>query len=736
MAAGALAGHGSEPVAAFPTTIFAGAFLLFQIQPLIARYILPWFGGGPAVWTTAVLFFQVLLLAGYAYAHWSLRRLGPRSQAAIHVALLLAALAVLPITPSDLWKPEDIANPTAQILLLLTVTVGLPYFVLASTSPLLQAWVSRLRAGAPPYRLFALSNTGSLLALLTYPFLVEPTLGRASQVALWSWGFGVYALFSCACAATVWRGGPEALAPMHAAPASKQPAVGTWSKTKGQRKKRPGGSQPERRLSDVELHLLWLGLPAAASTLLLATTNQLSQDVATVPLLWVLPLSLYLLSFIIVFERERWYHRPTFAGALVPAMGLALWLLFQEGGAPIRLQICGYSLVLFACCMACHGELARLKPEPSKLTGYYLMIAAGGALGGAFVTLVAPLIFDSYLEMHVGLLLCCALVAVALRGDRRSALYRGRPRWAWSLLGIAFLGLTLGLGLQSRIAAQTAIETARNFYGVLQVTQEETGTRVERVELIHGSTRHGLQFRLAEKRGWPTTYYSGPSGAGLVFGWYANRSEGHFGFIGLGIGTLATYGKPGDRFRFYEINPEVERIARTHFSYLEDSKADLEVILGDARLSLEREEPQGFDVLFLDAFNSDAIPVHLLTAEAFEVYDRHLVPNGVIAVHTSNKHLYLRPVVERLARHLGFESLFVFNQPDPRGFSRSRWLILSRNKAFIESDFSMWSVDRRPVPAGVDLWTDDYSNPFQVLRGSWLASSGWGATHSLDDTQP
>jgi hypothetical protein len=701
-------------------TIFASAFLLFQVQPLIAQYILPWFGGAPAVWTTAILFFQVVLVGGYAYAHLSVRRLRPGRQAALHLALLLAALAVLPITPSPHWKPIASDAPTRRVLLLLTVHIGLPYFILASTSPLLQAWFSRLSSGASPYRLYALSNVGSLLGLISYPFLVDPAFGRSTQARLWSWGFGLFALGSAACAVRVWRH-PSASEPASVAAVEPKRAGARGQRTaRKERSRRRARGRARRREAESPpfalVPLLWLALPAVASTLLLAITNRLCQELTVIPLLWVLPLALYLLSFIIVFEGERRYSRPVVLVPLIAVMVAELWILPRGADTPILLQIAVHSAALFLGCLACHGELARLKPEPRRLTSYYLAIAAGGALGGAFVAVVAPRIFTQYLELHLGLWACCAAVLVALGADPRSKLRRGRPLGAWVLSGLALAGFGVGLTLQTTRFSDSLVAASRNFYGTVRVIRSAPDTERDGLLLVHGSTSHGVQFRDPRKRRWATTYYSTESGAGLAFRYYLRRSELDVGVVGLGIGTLATYGRPTDRFRFYEIDPRMERVARTHFRYLADSPADVKVVIGDARLSLEREPPQGFDLLFLDAFTSHSVPVHLLTREAFELYDRHLAPGGAIAVNVSHPHLDLQPVLRGAAARLGMRTVTIANARGPLGLWKARWTLLSRNERFLDESFIREAARRLPPsPRTPRLWTDDSANVLGIV---------------------
>ena len=678
----------------YALAIFLGAFLLFQVQPFMGKCILPWFGGGPAVWTTCMLFFQSALLAGYAYAHVLARRLGRRGQAVLHVSLLVTALFLLPVRPSGAWKPAGLADPTWHILALVAVSVGLPYFLLASTSPLLQAWFARTHPGRSPYRLYALSNAGSLLALLSYPFVVEPTLPLSTQSLVWSGGFVVFAALCAWCALRA-AGAPAAVVesetPTEAGPA---PRPLTW--------------------------LLWLALPACASVLLLAVTNQLCLDVAAVPFLWVLPLSLYLLSFVLVFHRDWWYPRGVFAVALLLAMGGLVALIYKDVYADLGWQVFGYSGGLFVCCMVCHGELVRLRPAPSRLTAFYLMISAGGALGGVLVTLVAPRVFPDYFELHLGLLACLVLAAVAYwhNGGRRW------PGLGWKLYPLAALSLAapaaLVVALWSPVAdGLTGVdEIARNFYGVLRVTTyDEDEPDLTYTSLQHGRISHGCQFAAEHQRHLATTYYGAESGVGLALRELQSVSAIRVGVVGLGVGTLATYAEEGDHFTFYEINPEVVRLARSRFTFLGDCRAPVEIVPGDARLSLERQLPQGYHLLAVDAFNSDAIPVHLLTREAFALYLRHLRPEGVLAVHTSNRHLDLLPVVRAHAEHFGMVVAVIDSDEDDLDkIDLATWVLLSRDGSLIERGaiFDAAELDEEP-PLRRCPWTDDFSNLFEVL---------------------
>jgi spermidine synthase len=697
---------------AYAVTIFTGAFLLFQVQPLIGKYILPWFGGGPGVWTTCMLFFQVLLLGGYAYAHFTSRWLRPRAQAILHLVLLAAALARLPITPSDAWKPQGADNPTLHILALLAVSIGLPYFVLSATGPLVQHWFSRSQPGASPYRLYALSNVGSLLALVSYPFFFETHFTRPAQAGLWAWGLVAYVVCCGVCAVRVWVSGVQ--------------SRGAGNETDGTRGTEPIMTDHASRITRPSTldRLLWLVLPACASVLLLATTNKICQDVAVIPFLWVLPLAVYLLTFIICFDSPRWYMRLPFGLALGVALGGICWVLFKWNHTSAFLQIEVYAAGLFVCCMVCHGELYRLKPDPHHLTGYYLLIAAGGALGGLFVAVIAPAIFTDYFEVHWGLLLCGLLFLVVCFRNRLPA------RFAWlgwvgcGLWALGVVALGFGLWTQAHKFSSARLSRARNFYGVLTVLKRDASD-MRVLELMHGRTEHGLQFLDPVRSYWPTAYYNERSGVGQAMSVLPAGSR-RIGLVGLGAGTLAAYGHAGDYLRFYEINPDVLRLARSPFTYLSHCRGKLDVVLGDARLSLEREPAQNFDLLVLDAFNSDAIPVHLLTEQAFKVYERHIKTNGIMAFHISNGHLNLEPVVLNLARRFNYElAIIEYQGPRDQWWNElSTWALLSRNEELMHSPAIRESSRPAQAAAGtVPLWTDDFASLFQIIR--------WGATPQL-----
>jgi SAM-dependent methyltransferase len=664
----------------YAVTIFLSSFLLFLVQPLIARLILPWFGGSAAVWTTCMMFFQVLLLAGYAYAHGVARR---RFEPLIHSVLLVAAVATLPIMPAESWKPAGDAEPITRILLLLGATVGLPYLLLASTSPLVQAWFARARPAANPYRLFALSNLASLLALLGYPLVVEPYLSAHEQVSIWSWLFGAFAVL---CAALAWRT-PRVASVAHTAEAA--PAVSArdfgW----------------------------WLALSATGSVMLLAVTNHLTQNVASVPLLWLVPLTLYLATFIIAFEGGAWYQpRYLWPLLLIALIGMAWLLVDTEYHYRLALQLGVFLAGLFVGCLFCHSELYRTRPAPTHLTAFYLTVSAGGALGGLFVAVLAPLIFSGYFELGAGLAALAVLAALRFISVGRIAY-------------LASLVVVLGVGACATYDGfrhqRDVIIAKRSFYGVLRVKQYGTpGGDSHLRRLVHGTIMHGEQYMSEARRRTPTTYYTETSGiAAAIRAKQSHRVR--VGVIGLGSGTIAAYGRSGDVYRFYDIDANVIRIARDEFTFLTDSRARVETALGDARLTLEREPAQGFDVLAVDAFSSDAIPVHLITREALQTYLRHMKPDGIVAFHVSNRFLDLIPVVARLAKELKLEAALIADDPEDDDEtslkSRSDWVLVSRDAAALKAPAI---VEAGATPAedrpGWRTWTDDYSNLIQILK--------------------
>ncbi len=684
---------------AFVCTIFLSAFLLFQVQPMIGKYVLPWFGGSPMVWTVCMLFFQVVLFFGYAYAHLVARLKRPGVQVSLHILLLVAAISCLPITPGDQWKPNNASDPTGRILVLLLVSIGLPYLLLSATGPLLQAWYVRVDQQRSPYRLYALSNLGSLLALLSYPFLFDPNLGADQQTIAWSFLFALFAASCAWCGVHVWRHG--------ASPAIRE-APPSGATTGSQRP--PWGDM-----------LLWFLLAMVPSVMLLATTNQVCTDLAVVPFLWVLPLTLYLLSFILCFHSLHWCSRLVWPIAWGLIVAITVLIMYRGQGAatsvPIGFQITGYIALLFCCAMLCHGELVRIKPEPAHLTGFYLIMSAGGAAGGLFVGVLAPLLFDNYVELPLAIIGCTVLMLVVYHRDRSSLLGRDRPRWAWLCLVAVVLALTATqVDLFSR-SLNGVLEIHRNFFGVLRVRAQPDPDRDGEFicQLIHGRTQHGMQFSAADKRAWPTTYYGENSGIGMILSKPGASRPRHIGVVGLGVGTLTAYAEPGDTFQFYEINPDVVQLARQFFCYLEMCPEEPRIVLGDARLSMENEAPQAFDVLVLDAFSSDSIPVHLLTREAFAVYLRHLRPHGILAVHISNMHLDLHPVVAGHAQDSGMEIAIIHSDEVPdRGVTDAVWALLSRTPLALQIP-EVQQAKLPPVKHKLH-WTDQRSSLVQVLR--------------------
>jgi len=731
----------------YAVTIFLSAFLLFQVQPLIAKIILPWFGGSAAVWSAAMLFFQLVLLAGYAYSHLSIRFLKARTQVIVHATLLLASCALLPVMPSETWKPSEVGDPTLRILMLLTVTIGLPYFLLSSTSPLLQAWYVRTSGSGMPYRLFALSNFGSMLALISFPFLVEPNLTSRHQAYAWSVG---YVAFALVCAYAGWS-----------------------SKTVGQVPDLPNVPSAARP-SFIDL-TLWVTLAAIASVILFSITTHLSQNVAPIPLLWVLPLALYLATFMIAFESDKLYHRGVMFVLLIPIFYYMVRDLYEDqGNLHIKYLIPVFSAGLFLCCMLCHGELARRRPAPRYLTLFYLMVSLGGALGGIFVTLIAPRVFHSNLELPLAIG-ASAIVAAMVMGD---SAFRRPPRsaailftvvslgvvaaallipitsplnlhfkqgliagacsiigavviffgtehrighWTFRFTLLAAVGLYLGvLGQQEREKETGYRLIARNFYGVLHI-RDDLSTSPDEYSLrtlFHGTINHGSQILDEELRYKATSYYGEQSGVGRAIRALQKRGPVRVGVVGLGAGVLSNYGRAGDFYRIFEINPLVENIAQTQFTFYPHSPADKRILMGDARLTMERLDSLQLDLLAVDAFSSDAIPVHLLTREALAVYFRHLKPEGILALHISNRYLDLEPVCARGAEFFNKQAMSIYDEGDEAPYlSTSNWvLVTSDTVIFLDKAFDDAIITPAKAKKGFRAWTDDYSNVFQILK--------------------
>jgi hypothetical protein len=674
------------PVILFALDVFVGAFLLFQVQPLVGKYILPWFGGSPAVWTVCMLFFQVMLLIGYAYAHASATCLTPPMQAGVHIVLLAAAVLLLPIVPGDRWIPTDANDPTLRILGMLLASVGVPFVALSATGPLVQAWFARVVPGRSPYRLYALSNAASLIALLSFPVLVEPNLTRAMQARLWGYllvGFAVL----CSAGAIL---------------AARYPRVWVAESV----------TAADRRNDRSSTAALWIALATCASALLLAVTNKICQDVAVVPLLWVVPLSIYLLSFIVCFDRPAWYRRSLFLPLTGLSMAGVCWMMLrQDVEPPIVVQISVYCVALLMCCMLCHGELYAARPGHDRLTSFYLAIAFGGALGGAMVAIAAPLLLSGYFELHIALFGCAVLALVVVHRDSPGRRSSGLVASAVAVLAVALL-----LNVTSFMRDSTMIARKRNFHGVLRVYDVLVERPFEHHRILqHAGVAHGLQF--PSRPNLPTAYYGPTSGAGIALRYAPRPHALRVGVVGLGVGTVVLYGQKGDTFRAYEINPDVVSMAHQHFSFLRQAAGDVQIVLGDARMSLARESDQQFDLIVLDAFSGDSIPVHLLTRECFELYLRHLRVGGTIAVHISNQHLELAPVITRLAEHFGLGWVHITSNARPdMGQYKSRWMLLSTDRAWLESEPVRSASGPIQVRRHIRLWTDDDTNLFQIIN--------------------
>jgi len=677
----------------FALTILVSAFLVFQVQPVISKFILPWFGGSPAVWTTCLLFFQVVLFGGYAYAHAVTRYLRPTTQGIVHLGLITAGLLLLPITPSAEWKPTDAYSPTWRILALLAANVGVPYFLLSTTGPLVQAWFARATGGANPYRLYALSNAGSLAALVSYPFIVEPLMGSTAQGRIWSLGFGLFALLCGYCAWRVWQLRHLSTSTVdHSTDAHLRPTLGT--------------------------RLGWLMLAAIPSAMLLAMTNHVCQDVAAIPFLWVLPLGLYLVSFIICFEKEHWYS-PRWCGPATAASIVVVCLVMAvERKMFLWFEVGAYVSALFLICILCHGELVRRKPTASYLTNFYMMTSAGGALGGIAVALVAPSMFSSYLELNIGLTICYLLALIVSTTGRTKAVLRPRTRLATAVGISAYLGLLFVVRTQAGAVSTNLMAVSRDFYGVICVDEyDREDAQEHRRFMRHGRILHGVQYLAPEREMQPTIYFTEVSGIGRTIETLQQQKPAiRVGIVGLGTGTLAAYGRDGDLFRYYEISPEVLRLAKEYFTFMDKSPAEVDCVLGDARLTLDRESPANYDLLILDAFSGDAIPAHLLTRESLAIYEKHLAADGVLAVHISNHHVDLVPVIRGLADAGGFKARKVVSH-DTRfksGVCVAYWALLSRDEKFFTAEKLREIAE--PLEGRTILWTDDHSNVFEILK--------------------
>jgi hypothetical protein len=672
----------------YTAALLVSAALVFAVQPMLARMLLPVVGGTPALWTVALAFFQAALLLGYGYAHLSLRLLGPRRQPLVHAALLLATCALLPIALPG-WSPPTGGSTAAWVAAALAAAVGLPFVLLAATAPLLQRWFAGLshpRAG-DPYFLYRASNAGSLAGLLSYPVLVEPRLGLEAQALAWSAAYGVLAVLIGACATAAWR-------------------------ARDPRSQRPRAVR-SRRAPRWGARLGWCALAAVPASLLVAITAKATTDLAPVPLLWVVPLALYLVSFIVAFTPGRGgalaYRGSTW---LFPPAGLVLaWVLATGRSEPVRELMLLHLAVLLLAGVVCHGRLARGRPAPEHLTTFYIWLAAGGALAGLLNAVVAPVVFDDLTELPLSL----ALVFACLP-------WWGRPRLRTATAALAAAAVFVAAG-GVPLAEPEVLERHRSFFGILEVRAlaDETGR-----ELRHGTTRHGAQLDLGRAPPEPITYYhrSGPAGR-LPRTVRATGGLRAAAVVGLGVGSMACHARAGERWDFIDVDPAVERIARDtrHFTFLRDCPGAHRVHIGDGRVLLERADRARYDLVVIDAFNSDAVPVHLLTREAVTMYTSRLRRGGLLGLHISNRFVDLEAPLGNVARATGLHCRYVLDSPfdrsdrEVRGKSYSEWVVLARTRADLGS-FARWS------PCATDpaarTWTDDYVNLWDAVRRNLL----------------
>jgi SAM-dependent methyltransferase len=765
----AVSARGVPMVLLYSAALFLSSLILFAIQPMFTKMVLPLLGGTPAIWNTAVMFFQAMLLAGYLYAHLLSRLRSLQRQTLVHIIVLTAGLLFLPVHVALRWTPAANAHPVFWLVALLTVSIGMPFFAISATAPLLQRWFSRSGhpRAADPYFLYVASNVGGLLALLAYPVVIEPLLGLRLQGRVWAGGYALLTVAVAFCAPALWAlrrrdaGLPLVLRGQDTLDTPQEPqthAAASPAVSAGWQ----GTDAPLAQDVTWSDRAQWLLLAFVPSALLLAVTLHLSTDVASVPFLWVVPLSLYLLSFIFVFARRpllrhRWMLMAQVA--LYPLVALAFTESELVRVLPLHLA------VLFVTAMVCHGELVRHRPAAEHLTEFYLCMSAGGLLGGVFCTLVAPVLFHSVWEYPLLLVLACLVRPASGGGWRRRLLDIALPlgpvlacfavlRWvdiralgragpvlgyfALVLVFYAFRNRPLSFALlfapllfyaivpDEVEHEQKLLLRTRSFFGIYTVCATSSNTWHR---LYHGTTLHGDECMLAGAEDIPTTYYNREGPLGQVFETLGARAllgagfkpPENVGVVGLGTGTTACYQEPGRSMTFFEVDPAMERIARNPklFHYLELAGPGVKVIIGDGRQSLSRAPDGTYDVLVVDAFSSDAIPVHMLTREALALYLRKLAPGGIAMLHISNRYLRLEPVVANLVADAGVSARLETYDPDPNdsalGASRSSWVAVARAAAdleFLNGDDRWGELEPEPA-AGV--WTDDYSNIFRIL---------------------
>ena len=665
----------------YAIAIFLSSTLLFLLEPIAAKRLVPLLGGSAAVWTACLVFFQTALLLGYLVAHLLVTRTNLRTQVTAYIGLLALSVVQL-VRVIDPTLLVNIERPTVSVLSLLSGLIGLPFVTLSATSPLLQAWFARTtpRGQTDAYRLFAISNVGSIVALLAYPWLIEPRLTLRAQTILVAIVLSTLVIIAGVIGASVRTANDDGHAIRSA----------------------------ERGTTPLTTRVLWVALAACASLLLAAMTTHISQNVAALPLVWIVPLVAYLLSFVVAFATRTWPPRSLVINlAIVGLVGSGFLLYRGVLIVPILPATAVFCVALFFLCLFLHSELYQRRPAPSHLTSFYFHVAAGGAVGAVLVGIVAPLVLPGNYDFAIGLLLTAVLGLVV-------AWPAGRVmRGVWSTLLVA--GIVL-------IAAQVhndrgALVRVRNFYGTVRVMHAHEPDKADVRSLYHGAIVHGRQVFRVDLRRVPNTYYARASGLGLALDQCCHNRPRRIGVVGLGTGTVAVYGNAGDTIRFYEINRAVEDIARSRFTYLSDSPAFMELVRGDARVSLAAEPPQRYDVLIVDAFSGDAIPAHLITAQALEIYRRHLAPGGIVAFHVSNRFLALAPVVRQLAEHAGMRAVRVTSPEDlTRQVFYSDWVLVTDNAEFLANPEVVRAGEPISIPAGLRLWTDDYSSLFPIIQ--------------------
>ena len=685
-------------------SVFISAFLVFQIQPIISKIILPWFGGGASVWTTCMLFFQFFLLVGYLYAYTLTKILAVKSQIVVHLAFLLLSLFLLPNSIADIQNIQITGTPTWAVLKVLFFGLGFPYLILSANTPLLQQWFTSETNGAQPYRLYAISNVGSFLALSSYPVLIEPFMSLDWQIKLWAIIYWLFVLL-----------------------------VGWifFIVVKQNNNDRPivPGQLINPKVGFFRL-ILWFMLSALGVILLVSTTNALTQNVPPVPFLWLAPLAIYLLTYVVAFSNLGIYVRNIWLPFFMLLSFVALLIYFIGGQFDIITQLLIYLLILLFGCMICHGELNSLKPKLGNTTLFYLVLSAGGVFGSFLVSFVAKDLFDEFLEFPLAIFSVLLLATASLWLKKQDQLVTAKSNMAGITLNNQFPKLALGSAVVALVwllaftklnnqYQQYDIAKARNFYGILSV-KDITQGKVNERRLIDGTTSHGSQSLPVSKSAVPMSYYRPGTGVQLVIEALSGDNELQVGIIGLGVGALAAYGQPGDHYTFYELNPLVSDFATRYFSYLDDTKAVVEVKLGDARVTLQKEldlgQKNAFDLLVIDAFSGDLIPTHLMTYEAFLLYQQHIKTQGVMALHISNRHLSLLPVILHHSSSLSMQ-VMLFETPGGGNEHDAQWVVLTNNSQLTQSPklISKQTVISKEQYQEV-LWTDDYSSLLPILK--------------------